>query len=1007
MRRDIGLLHDPNRKPVKLNSLLSNFADQAGDFIGDSLGGIWSFMTNPSEERVAQTNIDEEAIKQKRLTPDEYGRTPQAWMYAERSDNPNKLIRFFENIDYNAGRFYREGSRMFKLPEETIEPVGNLIAGGVLNLSGGLLDESIGTEQRATANAFADTLKHTFSSWDNLTDAISNNPLDFMALALGGGYNAKKLADLANNPAVKESFRNTLKNMPDPADLLANNKMVSQFIPDPRQFLMMWHGSPRDFMALDNKFMLTGEGNNVKGAGFYMGGRASTSKQYFGEVDKQNDTYDTTNYDLFQEDVVDRMVQAKNDGNPLVEEMWKEVRDVDATPSEVSWLLDKYKDHPDLAKLKDGIRDYKQLWADQPFSLMKFDVSDNKVATFLNDSKAVYDQPDAVKKLLRQEHGAYMDLVDDYKPLQERRNYINKLMEYKDTAEPEALVKLQKELDEIDVKQQSIVNEINALGDFPHPDRGIDIYEFLVDRRAEQFPSSDMSTHNLKVSQYLHDNGVMGRRWADDLSTKYPDLYDSENFLIFDASTAKLLERNEVPVQPMIAQHNLREETLEKHLESTGIPMPSIAISRSENPNIRFGEISLLGTSEMVTPSSDTFVYPTDMYSGRAPDDRIVYKDPEGVLDMVDPDKLRFFANTKPLDNPDELFKGGGIAEMQGKTNREYINDQARRKLSFKDYDVGLLERQIATVDEAIQRGFDPYQYPTYREAIYEINNTLHDKGLPLLKSYHHIEREGLLGETVRTMVNPKGNRTPTGRERPDITYSAEEAFKIMKKKGAYKTGAEDYPSFNQTYALSTSPFKDLQEIKDNRGLLEDERGISSGDAEDLFGEDLDTVRDKISKFSDRDTSYLIDDVLRNGRLSVDDIELHDLTAKEAKEIEKTILSLKEKNRPLLGEEWAKANPELAEATTSSGLLATEYFEAKPKRIIDIAEFKGAIIPEDTKPRIIELLKQKGIKKILTYGSEGQRKELFKKFPELQFIGLAMPMGLLSNEEEQRKGLLL
>ena len=41
MRRDIGLLHDPNRKPVKLTSLMSNFADQAGDFIGDSLSGMW------------------------------------------------------------------------------------------------------------------------------------------------------------------------------------------------------------------------------------------------------------------------------------------------------------------------------------------------------------------------------------------------------------------------------------------------------------------------------------------------------------------------------------------------------------------------------------------------------------------------------------------------------------------------------------------------------------------------------------------------------------------------------------------------------------------------------------------------------------------------------------------------------------------------------------------------------------------------------------------------------
>jgi hypothetical protein len=204
----MSLLQEPDKKPVQLNSLMSNIAEGASDFVGDTLGGIWSFMSDPSQEKVKQANIDVEAIKLERLTPDKYGNTPQAWMYAERSDNPNKFKRFFENIDYNAGRFYREGSRMFRVPEETIEPVGNLIAGGVLNLSGGLISEDIGTEQRATANAFADTLKNTFSSWDNLTDAIANNPLDFMALALGGGYNAKKLADLANNPAVKESFRN-------------------------------------------------------------------------------------------------------------------------------------------------------------------------------------------------------------------------------------------------------------------------------------------------------------------------------------------------------------------------------------------------------------------------------------------------------------------------------------------------------------------------------------------------------------------------------------------------------------------------------------------------------------------------------------------------------------------------------------------------------------------------------------------------------------------------------
>jgi hypothetical protein len=772
--------------------------------------------------------------------------------------------------------------------------------------------------------------------------------------------------------------------MPDPADLIANNKMVSQFIPDPRLFLELWHGSGRKFTELDDRFMLTGEGNNVKGAGFYFGGRASTSKQYFGEFDKHNDTYDTTEFDLFESDVGNRMRQAKNENNPLVEHMWRDVLDDTATPSEVSYLLEKYKDHPDLPKLKVAIKEYKQLWADQEFSLMKFHVPDEKAATFLNDAKGVYDQPDAVKALLRKENGAYMDLVEAYK-----KNSGNK------------------------IEQDKIVAEINSLGDFPHPDKGIDLYDFFVDRRAELKPMGDMGSHNLEVSKWLHKNGVMGRKWADDLSTKYPDIYDSENYLIFDKSTAEMLERNEVPVNPMIAQHNVRDEdVLEKHLDANGIPMPSIAISRADNPTTNFGEITLLGSSDMITPSKDTVVYPTDMYSGRAPDDRVVYKDPEGVLDMVDPDKLRFFANVKPLDNPDELYTGGGISQMQGRTNREYVNDKARRKLDIKEHHTGLLERQIATVDEAIKRGFDPYKYPTYREAIYDINNTLHDQGLPLISaiSSDMIPREGLLGETVRTMTNPKGYRTPTGKERPDVPYSAAEALKIMKKKKAFKPGVEGHTGFNQTYALSSSPFKSLQEIKDNRGLLNDKQGMSEGDSTELFELDLEMTRDAITEITSHSIGNdIIDDVLRTGKIHKDDYNTYKIDAVQAKQIEEIILRLKDKNRKLLSDEFLKENPQWNEQglMDTSGLLATDYFEAKPKKIIDIAEFKGAIIPKETKPKIIELLKQKGIKKILTYGNREERIKLFKKFPELQFIGLAMPMGLLSGEEEQRNGLLL
>ena len=82
--------------------------------------------------------------------------------------------------------------------------------------------------------------------------------------------------------------------------------------------------------------------------------------------------------------------------------------------------------------------------------------------------------------------------------------------------------------------------------------------------------------------------------------------------------------------------------------------------------------------------------------------------------------------------------------------------------------------------------------------------------------------------------------------------------------------------------------------------------------------------------------------------------------------------------------------------------MPTEYFEIKPRRGVDLSEFKGAIIPGhmDYSKNIKKILKKSGVKKIMEYGSDEERKQLFKKFPELMF-GLLPPavIGGLLNEE--------
>ena len=80
--------------------------------------------------------------------------------------------------------------------------------------------------------------------------------------------------------------------------------------------------------------------------------------------------------------------------------------------------------------------------------------------------------------------------------------------------------------------------------------------------------------------------------------------------------------------------------------------------------------------------------------------------------------------------------------------------------------------------------------------------------------------------------------------------------------------------------------------------------------------------------------------------------------------------------------------------------MPTEYFEIKPKRGVELSEFQGAIIPQETSKTVKPILKEAGIKKIYQYGTDEERKELFKKFPELMFAVPILGAGLLESETQ-------
>ena len=72
--------------------------------------------------------------------------------------------------------------------------------------------------------------------------------------------------------------------------------------------------------------------------------------------------------------------------------------------------------------------------------------------------------------------------------------------------------------------------------------------------------------------------------------------------------------------------------------------------------------------------------------------------------------------------------------------------------------------------------------------------------------------------------------------------------------------------------------------------------------------------------------------------------------------------------------------------------MDVNYLEAKPRRIVNANEFKGAAIPTG-KPQLRTALEEMGVTKIFEYSNKQEHANIAKKFPELFYN--QQPTGLM------------
>jgi hypothetical protein len=396
--------------------------------------------------------------------------------------------------------------------------------------------------------------------------------------------------------------------------------------------------------------------------------------------------------------------------------------------------------------------------------------------------------------------------------------------------------------------------------------------------------------------------------------------------------------------EELLVQHNLTPEKLIAANKLGGMPVPSLAINKLNNPISGFGDISLIGSKEMAIPSAKNPIYKSDAYTKRAPNinyniDFKSQQNLEGLLsDVID--KV-----------PSGQAKFGSLTQ-----DYKYRADNKLLKAKF-------LQEQNALPDRSLFQ--DDYKY------LNEIDNLVNENTNKYSSWLNNFEANlPNLGVNVEERLF-KGY-TPSG-NRKYAPVTLENIIKEMK--GGASSEGWNYGVGN-IRALVTPKFKNLKEITSSR-----ERLISNKDfapIKDKFDEGYNNLASRLREInSSYDANDALLDIAENKNFSVLKDQYTNVPDSLKADIQTYFDSLKK--------------------------MPTEYFEIKPQRAVSIGEFQGAIIPKNTPKEAKDILSKQGIKDIYEYSTPEERLELFKKFGNKMFSAgfpIGVGSGLLDSKQK-------
>tara|TARA_R100000329_G_scaffold26998_3_gene25217 strand:+ start:1422 stop:3041 length:1620 start_codon:yes stop_codon:yes gene_type:complete len=390
----------------------------------------------------------------------------------------------------------------------------------------------------------------------------------------------------------------------------------------------------------------------------------------------------------------------------------------------------------------------------------------------------------------------------------------------------------------------------------------------------------------------------------------------------------------EADPKDLVFVHRTSEKAIKSFDNMGGIPSPSIAVTKADQPFTGFGEIQLIGKPEKFDPLVDprNKIYSADAYTPRAPKKLRLAKDSAPLkaiyeyrkfFDEIKKDLPENIDVNKYADDIESLYDN-----LTGLTKDGLNRPEDRLDVldSFFNSELGLAKFYKDTGKNPID-AFDSRGVVTLGKKFKDWKAKQKDKYLSQDGVFTYFDE---FEETTKTKP-----------------YTLDNVVENMVQE-TQRGGESGFGAFGQgrLTALVSDEFTSLPEVKLSKDLIGDRPPTT-------LIEDLDSVLEDLVEDGQDYVMDLTDSIgkrLQEGsplRMAIDDAFDYDLP-------ERFVES------PRIG----KAKETIFRLFDDLKNMGTEYFEAKPTRAVGLDEFAGAIVPEATSKEVIDILEKNGLKVI-------------------------------------------